>query len=154
MSVLRTQHNRLEFFVGLCVIAISGWFLYVAYHSSNQSFSETYKVYALFNRIDGVNIGSDIKISGVKVGYVKSYTIDPKTYQAKVELAIRKDLSIPSDSIISIVSESLLGGKYMTIQIGMSSKTLKEQDIVRNTQSSVNLESMISKYMFGGGEKK
>lgn len=151
---MRTQHNRLESFVGFFVLIVAIYFLYIGYSSNHKSIQETYRVYAIFDRIDGLNIGSDVKVSGIKVGYIKDFYVDSKTYQAKVEFVVRKNLRFPKDSSAAVESESLLGGKYLSIRVGSDSAFLQENEVILDTQSSLNIESLMGKYLFSGNEKK
>jgi phospholipid/cholesterol/gamma-HCH transport system substrate-binding protein len=140
-----------EIFVGTLVLGLALFFSYYVYRGSH--FKETYPLYALFQKIDGLNIGNDVKISGVKVGKVHSYTIDPQTYFAKVKMAIDKNVSVPTDTSADIISESLLGGKYISLNPGLETKKFAPEGVIETTQSSISFEGMVSKYLFGGGGK-
>ena len=151
---MRVQHNRLELFIGFVVLSVAFYFVYISYGSSHKSFQESYKLFAVFDRIDGLNVGSDVKISGVKVGYVTNYFVDPKTYQAKVEFHVQKTLGIPVDSTAIISSESLLGGKYLSLSIGADDKKFKQGDTIHDTQSSLYIENLLGKYLFSDDKNK
>jgi phospholipid/cholesterol/gamma-HCH transport system substrate-binding protein len=147
---MRTEHNRLEIFVGCLVLMVAFWFVYVSYGSSGQSFKDGYTLSAVFDRVDGLNIGSDVKVSGVKVGCVTGIDFDPKTYRAKVDFVIQKKIQVPLDSSASIASESLLGGKYLSLSAGYEKKMLKEFEVITETQSSLNIENLLGKFLFSG----
>jgi phospholipid/cholesterol/gamma-HCH transport system substrate-binding protein len=106
-----------------------------------------YSVFAEFEKAGGIKEGSVVEIAGVEVGKVKSIKL--KNYQAMVELAIDKDVKIQEDAIISVKTKGLIGEKYMQITPGGSEKIIKEGGKIRETESAVDLEELISKYVFG-----
>lgn len=144
------RSNSIEAILGAIVLATAGFFLYFAYNSSQRSQVNGYNLFAKFEKVDGIIAGSDVKLSGVKVGNVKSITIDPASYQAVVVFTIKESLHIPTDSAASIVSEGLMGGKYLSITPGMSQDMLKEEAEISLTQSSLNFEGLIGKYLLSG----
>ncbi|MBA4348566.1 MAG: outer membrane lipid asymmetry maintenance protein MlaD [Thermodesulfovibrio sp.] len=106
-----------------------------------------YSVYAEFEKAGGIKVGSVVEIAGVEVGKVKSVKL--KNYQAMVELAINKDVKIQEDAIISVKTKGLIGEKYMQITAGGSEKIIPDGGKIRETESAVDLEELISKYVFG-----
>jgi phospholipid/cholesterol/gamma-HCH transport system substrate-binding protein len=142
------RHNLLEALIGLVVLIFTGYFLIFAYKSGDLESSNGYNLFAKFDRIDGLIVGSNVNISGVKIGKVSSIEIEPRSYQAKVFINISHKITIPSDTSAEIVSESLLGGKYITLIPGISTKPLKPNSRIIKTQSSVNLESLLTKFVF------
>ena len=149
----KTSNNLIETLLGASVIAIAGCFAYFAYTTSHGAgSSKGYAVTAKFQRIDGLHIGSDVKVSGVKVGSVKSLEIDSKTYQAKAVLFIDAKIKLPTDSSAAIVSEGLLGGKYIALDPGADSEMLKDKGVITQTESSVNLETLLNKFLFSKSE--
>lgn len=116
--------------------------------SSSKTSSSNYLISAKFNNIDGVSSGSDVKISGVKVGLVKDIDIDNNSYQAILYLSINKDIKLPFDSSVKVASEGLLGSKYIAISPGSDEEYLIDGDEIEFTQSSVNLEELLGKFIF------
>lgn len=106
-----------------------------------------YSVYAEFEKAGGIKVGSVVEIAGVEVGKVKSVKL--RNYQALVELAINKDVKIQEDAIISVKTKGLIGEKYMQITAGGSEKIIPDGGKIRETESAVDLEELISKYVFG-----
>lgn len=147
------RHNVIEAVIGAIVLVIAGYFLVYAYTSSQGGQIKGYALEARFDRIDGLNVGCDVKVSGVKVGNVQSVTIDPETYLAKVVLSVRDDVKVPNDTVAEIVSESLLGGKYIALVPGGSDTYLTAGQSLSHTQSSISFESLIGKYLFSSGDK-
>lgn len=144
--------NVIEAITGAVVLAVAGGFFYYAYSLSGTKVVSGYDIYANFDRIDGLADGSDVKLSGVKVGDVKSITIDPKTYLAKVDMTIESSISLPDDTSAQVASESLMGGKYIALVPGGSDKDLKPGGKIIYTQSSISLEGLLGKYLFVNNE--
>lgn len=148
------KNNVLETVLGAVVLVIAGFFIYLAYTSGQTSIANGYHVIAQFDRIDGLSQGNDVRISGVKVGNVLKMDIDPESYQAKVTLNIRQDVKLSKDTSAEIVSESLLGGKYISLSPGADEEVLKNNDVIIHTQSSVNFEQLIGKFMFSKNDEE
>src|ERR1700728_4575968 len=104
------RRNFAEVLIGAVVLLVAAGFLAYAIAHSGRSAYSGYQLFAKFDHIDGLGVGADVRVAGVKVGSVDSTSIDPKTYQAVVGLTVRDDLKLPKDSSATITSESLLGG--------------------------------------------
>ncbi len=132
-----------ETIVGLVVIAVAAGFLAYAYGASGQGIGrDHYRLGAVFGRVDGVTVGSEVRIAGVKVGSVAANSLDPKTYEANVELAIDGAVTIPQDSVAKVVSDGILGGAHISIEPGAADEMLNEGDRITMTQGSVDLLSL------------
>lgn len=141
----------LETIVGAAVLLISIGFVILAYQGSDASTATSgYTLYAKFDKVDGLSIGSDVRVSGIKVGKVEGQELDSVTYLARVELLIDDDVKLPIDSSAEIVSDGLLGQKYISLVPGAEDAMFSEGNTIRYTQSAVNIESLIGKFMFGG----
>lgn len=146
--------NMIEAVMGAIVLIIATFFLIFAYTSSKGGVYTGYPLVANFDRIDGITIGNDVRISGVKVGSIISIDIDPKTFLAQVTLTVRKGLALPTDTAAEITSESLMGGKYIALIPGGEEKTLTPGEQITYTQSSVSFENLLGKYLFSGKDSK
>ena len=142
------KHNMIETLMGAVVISIAAFFLVFAYSSSKVSTQNGYILNIKFDRIDGINIGSDVKLSGMKVGTVTNQSIDPKTYLAHLEITVDKNISLPKDSSAEIISSGLLGDKYIALVPGSDDANLKHGDHIVHAQPSVSLEAMIGQLIF------
>ncbi len=147
------KHNLFEVVVGTFVLVCAIYFFFFSFNKSGISTSTTYQVSAKFDNIDGVSSGSDVKISGVKVGTVADAHIDPKSYQAIVTLDIDNTIALPTDSSAKILSSGLLGGKYIGIEIGADEEMLKDGGKIDFTQSGINFEELLGKFIFGSEKK-
>lgn len=145
---MNKSNNYFDFIVGTIVIILAILFLILSFKNTKSSSFAGYEILAKFENADGINIGSDIKISGVKIGVVSSYSLDNKTFQAILKLNIDDNVKIPSDSSAKIVSEGLLGGKYIAITPGGSDENINSGDELSFTQSSVNFEELLGKFIF------
>lgn len=148
------KHNVFETVLGFSVLIIAGFFLYMAYSVSSNNITDSYMLKAKFDKIDGISSGHDVKLAGVKVGMVKSVEVDPKSYQALVSLSVNKSINLPSDSSAEVLSDGLLGGKYINLSPGGSDEFLEDGDIIDLTQSSISLEQLIGKFLFSSTNDK
>ena len=144
--------NVAETLVGALVLATAiGFVVYTAQGTNVGVGSGQYGVMADFRKADGLVIGGDVRISGVKVGTVTSLALDPKTYNAKVAFSIRDDVEIPTDSSARIASEGLLGGAYVSIEPGADDAMLKDGETLVHTQGSIDILDLVGKAISGGG---
>lgn len=134
--------------MGAIVLAVAGIFLTIAYQASSTVSEKGIVLYAKFDRIDGLVLGNDVKMSGVKIGKVFKIAIDPDTFLAVVSFTVSPELHVPTDSSAEIVSESFMGGKYIALVPGGAEKTFANGDTVVHTQSALSFEALIGKYLF------
>jgi phospholipid/cholesterol/gamma-HCH transport system substrate-binding protein len=132
--------SAFETLVGVGVIGVAAGFLYYAYGVSGRGdTARTYPVNAVFGRIDGVTVGSEVRISGVKVGAVSGSALDPQTYEARVTLSVASSVQLPDDTAAKIVSDGVLGGAHVALEPGGSDIMLAPGDTISITQGSVDL---------------
>lgn len=146
--------NVLEVTMGAVILVVFAFCIIFAYSTSQWQPSQGYEVIARFDRIDGIMRGSDVRLSGVKVGTIKDLHLDPKTYLAVVHLTLEPHVSLPTDSAAEIVSDGLLGGKYLALVPGGEDANITPGGEIIHTQSAVSLESLIGKFIFNAQEKK
>jgi phospholipid/cholesterol/gamma-HCH transport system substrate-binding protein len=137
-----------EILTGAAVLLVAAGFLAYAVAHSGRSGSAGYPLAARFERIDGLVVGAEVRISGVKVGTVMSAEIDPKTFLATVTLTVRGDIKLPKDTSAEIISESLLGGKFLSLTPGGADAVLRAGETITITQSSISLEQLLGKFIF------
>src|SRR5262245_49107019 len=148
------QNSAVETLIGAIVIAVGVGFFAFAYSSTGSAPIAGYDVIAKFNRADGVNVGTDVRLSGIKVGTVSNMALDPMTYNAVLTLALERNVKLPDDSSIRITSDGLLGNQYLSIEPGGSQMPIAAGGEIENTQGSVDLIGLLSKAMFGASESK
>lgn len=143
-----------ETIVGVGVIGVAAGFLYYAYEASGRGqTARTYPVNAVFGRIDGVTVGSEVRIAGVKVGAVSASALDPQTYEARVTFNVSSSVELPDDTIAKIVSDGLLGGAHIALEPGGSDIMLAAGDTISITQGSVDLLGLAMQAFSGGSAK-
>ncbi len=146
--------NLLEVVMGAFVLVVFTFVVIFAYSTSQWQPSESYEVIAKFDRIDGLMRGSDVRLSGVKIGTIKDIHLDPITYLAVVHVTIAPEVKLPKDSAAEVVSDGLLGGKYLALVPGGEDENISPGGEIMNTQAAVSLESLIGKFIFNAEEKK
>ncbi len=145
--------NTSEVLAGAVVLAAAiGFVIYAGAASGLAGTSGTYPLKASFRAVDGITVGSDVRLAGVKVGTITSLALNPQTFMADATVAIREDIRLPDDSAILISSEGLLGGNYVELQPGGSADDLAPGGEIEDTQGSVSLVSLLMKFVGGGGK--
>ena len=146
--------NIVETIVGALVLVVACAFVVYAFSKSDRAGPDGYELVARFGRIDGLKRGADVTLSGVKVGSVSGFSLDPKTYQAVVRLTVSSNVAVPADTYAKIVSESLLGGMVIVLEPGGDKTMLKSGGEIEHTQDSIPLTELIAKFMFGSTGSK
>jgi phospholipid/cholesterol/gamma-HCH transport system substrate-binding protein len=142
------KRNAIETMMGAVVLLVAATFLAFAYSSSNVSRVEGYELLAHFNRVDGIAPGTEVRMSGIKIGSVLSTHLDPKTYLAEVRMSILNDVKLPTDSSARILSDGLLGNPYMALEPGANDETIPPGGEIHKTQDPLNLVDLIGRFIF------
>jgi len=142
------RRSVIETVLGAMVLLVAAVFLIFAYTSSDIKPVQGYMVTARFNSIDGLTVGSDVRIGGVKVGSVVGQDLDQETYQAVVNFTVRPDVRLPDDTQVSITSSGLLGGKYLKLDPGSDENLIGQGDELGNTRDVISLEELLGKVIF------
>lgn len=142
------KRSVIETVLGAVVLLVAAVFFYSAYSSSDIRPTVGYKIQAKFNAIDGLTVGSDARVGGVKVGTVTDLSIDQSTYQAVTTLMIESRIKLPDDTQAVISSDGLLGGKYVRLEPGKSEKRIPDGGELTNTKDVVSLEELLGKVIF------
>lgn len=148
------KQNTLELLVGASVLVIAAFFFLYMYQHNNSDDVNFISYSADFDRVDGLVEGADVRMSGVTVGAIKKLAIQPDTYMANVTFSVDPKIKLPKDSSAEVVSDGLLGGKYLALVPGGEEKFIDPGGTVMHTQSSVNLESMIGQLIFSNKADK
>jgi len=146
--------NLVETLIGAVVIGVAAVFLVFAYSTVGPKTGGGYALTAKFDRVDGLPVGADVRISGIKVGSVTGQDLDPVTYRALVRISMSSTIELPDDSSAKVASEGLLGGAYIAIEPGGSDKLLTPGGEIKYTQSSVDLMGLISRAVFGSTDSQ
>lgn len=144
------SENTTEVFVGGAVLAVAvGFLVYAGQATGLSSAQGEYELAASFRSADGVDVGTDVRMAGVKVGRVTGIELDPTTYRASTVFTVQEGIEVPDDSAVSISSEGLLGGNYVEVLPGGSPLYFEAGDEIEFTQGSVSLVSLLMKFVAG-----
>lgn len=143
--------KSIETLVGIFVLLGIAGLVFLALKAANLgSFGggDTYSLVAYFDNIGGLKPRAPVRSAGVTIGRVASITLDPKKYQGAVRLEIERGVQFPADSSARILTSGLLGDQYVGLEPGADEKSFAPGDTIRQTQSAVVLESLISQFLF------
>ncbi|HQU66639.1 MAG TPA: outer membrane lipid asymmetry maintenance protein MlaD [Albidovulum sp.] len=144
-----------EILTGAGVLAVAAGFLFYATGSTGLTGAgDSYPLTASFRSVEGITVGTDVRMSGVKVGSVTGLALNPKTFFADATISVRKDIAVPDDSTIIVASEGLLGGAFVEIQPGGSPANLEPGAEIEDTQGAVSVISLLMKFVGGGQSDK
>ncbi len=143
------SRSLVETLLGAVVLAVAIGFIVFAYTRSGVATVSGYEVSAAFTRVDGITNGSDVRIGGIKVGSVIGRELEPESYRAVLRMSIDETVALPTDSAAAVVSEGLIGGKFIDLQPGADEELIADGGRIHYTQSSLLLEELIGKFAFG-----
>lgn len=144
-----------ETVLGAVVLGIAGLFLGFAYSTSTVQRVQGYTVSANFPLVDGVKAGTDVRLNGVKVGSIEGLKLNtdpgPNQFLVTVNMSIRPDIVLPDDTMAMVASESLLGGKYLSLEPGIEEEMIKTDGTGRitRTQAPMRLDDLIGQVIYG-----
>jgi phospholipid/cholesterol/gamma-HCH transport system substrate-binding protein len=144
--------NILEAVIGAVVLIIAGFFMFFAYTTSGEKINNGYVLLAYFDNVGGLTVGADVKVNGIKVGIVRSLSID-ENYQARAELLIKNSISIPVDTTASVTTDGIMGNKFIALYPGFDKAMLKGGEEIESTRSAINLENLVDKFLIGTASK-
>jgi phospholipid/cholesterol/gamma-HCH transport system substrate-binding protein len=148
------KRNIVESVLGAIVLVVALGFFVWAYARADVGDPGGYTLVAKFDRIDGIDPGGPVRISGIRVGQIISMELDPATFRAEVRFSVANDIELPADSSAQILSSSLLGGKYLAIVPGGDDLLLADGDEIQFTQSSISFEDLIGQFIFSQGAEE
>jgi phospholipid/cholesterol/gamma-HCH transport system substrate-binding protein len=144
-----------ETILGAVVLAVAGLFLVFAYNSSDLKVVKGYEVSANFPMVDGLKEGIDVKLNGVKIGSVTGMNLittpGPNQYLVHVAMMVDPSIKLPEDTMAMVSTESLLGGKYMSLEPGVEDDMIKTDGTGRitRTQAPLRLDDLIGQVIYG-----
>ncbi len=144
----------LETVVGLFVLLGFSAFVYLALQLGEVPFlvaDKTYDLKAEFNNVSGVKKGASIQVAGVIVGNVIAVNLGKDGF-AVLTLRLNKDVQVPLDSIASVKSQGIIGDKYIQLTLGGDEEVFKAGEVIVDTESTLDIESLISKFAFGSAK--
>ena len=149
------NRSIIETLLGAAVLLAAGYFLFFAYqHSDVGRSGKGYPLYATFERVNGLTLGSDVRISGIKVGTVTNMTLDTKTFLATLTLNLTKNVALSEDTVAEITSDGLFGNSYLALNPGGSDVILQAGDSLTYTQAPATFSELITKFMLSSNDDK
>jgi phospholipid/cholesterol/gamma-HCH transport system substrate-binding protein len=150
-----SQSTARETLTGAVVVAVAALALIWFSLHGGAAGSSGYEVNARLAKVDGLGIGTEVRLAGIKVGSVAALDLDPATYLVTVHMRIRDDIKLPTDSSLMINSASILGTPYLSITPGGDDKMIAAGGAIENTQSvnATDIMSLVSRFATGTGGK-
>lgn len=147
-------HSTTEILVGGGVLAAAvAFFFYAAAETSPADGPGAYPLTASFRSVEGISVGTDVRMAGVRIGTVTGIELDPVTYRAVTSFTVPGSLEIPDDSAVAINSEGLLGGSFVEIIPGGSPFPLEPGGEITDTQGAVSLITLLSRFVAGSSDE-
>ena len=145
-----SDSHTTEVITGSVVLAAAvGFFLYAGQIVGLSGGGDSHSYSASFRTADGISVGTDVRLGGVKVGTVTGIDLNPETYRAETAFTVKSDVALPDDTAIIISSEGLLGGSYVELLPGGSPFNLEPGAEIEDTQGSVSLVQLLMKFVAG-----
>lgn len=148
--------NAVETVMGAAVLLVAGVFVYFAYNTAEVKAITGYEINANFYKVGGLTKGSDVRISGIKVGTVVGTKLDPVTFDAVVTLSVSPEIKLPVDTKAAIASSGMMGDKYVSLNVGNAKDIIAPGGSVASTTDFRSLEDQVGEIIFlaTGGEEK
>ncbi|MDP6573767.1 MAG: MlaD family protein [Rhodospirillales bacterium] len=140
--------NIIETVMGAVVLAVAAVFVFFAYNMAEAETVKGYEVKAAFYKVGGLKKGSDVRVSGIKVGTVIDLGIDAETYDAVVSMSVADGIKLPVDTVAGIASEGVLGGKYVRLEPGTEKTYLEPGEAIAKTKDFRSLEDQVGEIIF------
>jgi phospholipid/cholesterol/gamma-HCH transport system substrate-binding protein len=143
------NRGKLELTVGLFVVLGLACLTYLAVHLGKMEvFGQGYQVSAMFDNISGLKTGAAVEVAGVTVGKVEKITMTPD-HRALITLRLNPEVLLKEDAIASIRTKGIIGDKFVKLSPGFGDKTIPPGGKIRETESAVEWEELIAKYLHG-----
>ena len=149
------QRNIIETVMGGVVLIVAVFFVGFAFTSAGVSPVTGYEVSARFENASGLSPGTDVRMSGVKIGTVTRQSLDPETFSAVVTMTIQGDLELPLDTSARIIPDGLLGGNFVELEPGGEIDNIEPGGSIEYTQGAINIIDLATRLFFSttdGGE--
>ena len=142
------SENVTEVIAGGAVLAAAvGFLLFAAQGTGLAASRGTYDLTASFHSAEGITVGTDVRLAGVKVGTISRLELNPQTFYADATLTLQDKVMLPDDSAALVSSEGLLGGNYIELRPGGSTENLPAGAEIEDTQGSVSLIGLLMKFV-------
>lgn len=142
------KRNPIETVLGALVLVLSVMFVAFAYSTANVRSIRGYEISADFLKVGGLERGSDVRMSGIPIGTVTREELDPKSFLARVTMTVTSDVKLPTDTEASIVSDGLLGSKYVNLIPGRGNDNIAPGGKIAKTRDFQSLEDLVGQIIF------
>ena len=139
---------------GAVVAAAAGFLIYASQFGGPSTDGGAYDLTASFRSAEGVTVGTDVRLAGVKVGTVTAMDLNPQTFRAEATFAIDPQVVLPDDTSVVVASEGLLGGTFIEVLPGGSAFNYEPGDEILDTESAVSLISLLLSFVGSGGAQE
>jgi len=146
------QRNLIETVMGGVVLLVAAGFVFLAFQSGTVSRDGGYQVTAEFDNASGLGPGSEVRMSGVKIGIVTEQSLDPKTYFAVVTMSIDQSVKLPSDTSARVLGDGLLGGNFVSLEPGGEETMIPPGGQITFTQGSINVVDLLGRFIFSAAD--
>lgn len=146
------HRNIIETVMGGVVLLVAIGFVYLAFQSSSVGNGSGYLVTAEFDNASGLTTGSEVRMSGVKIGSVVSQQLDPDTFFAIVTISIADTIKLPRDTSARILADGLLGSNYVALEPGGDEEVIAPDGKINFTQGTINVVDLLGRFIFSAAE--
>ncbi len=143
------NNNTVETLIGAAVVALALVFAAFAYYRTGSGGLSGYEINAKLSKVDGLAIGTDVRLAGIKIGTVSDLTLDPKTYLVTVHMDIQSDIKLPEDSSVLVTQAGFLGGQYLSVTPGGDDKMMAAGSYFENAQGSIDVMNLVGRFATG-----
>ena len=143
------RNNIAESLIGAAVVAIALVLAALAYYRTGAGGTSGYEVNARLAKADGLAVGTDVRLAGIKIGTVSDLTLDPKTYLVTVHMNVRDDIKLPVDSSVLVTQAGFLGSQYLSITPGGDDKMMTAGAYFDNAQGSIDVMNLVGRFATG-----
>lgn len=144
-----------EVVTGATVLAVAvGFFLYAGQFTGGAGGGDAAHYWASFRSAEGISVGTDVRLAGVKIGTVTEMDLNPQTFRADTYFTVARGVELPEDTAVVVASEGLLGGAFVEILPGGSPFNLEPGSEIEDTQGSISIVNLLMKFVTGNGESQ
>ncbi len=148
------RRDVMEILAGIVVLVLAAGAVALAFSSSGVESVAGYEIEAEFDNVSGVTLGTEVRLSGVKVGTVVGKSLAKQGDLAWLTLSIGADYRIPADSRVRILPEGLLGNSYVQLEPGGALEDMEPGAFVPydRTQGAINVVDLLSRFVVQSAE--
>ncbi|MDP9139143.1 MAG: outer membrane lipid asymmetry maintenance protein MlaD [Pseudomonadota bacterium] len=131
------------------MIAIAAVFFYYVYRTSGEGgVASGYRVVAEFDNVGAIDVGTDVRLAGIKIGTVEAQELNPQSFQARVTMSIDPAIRLADDSSAKVTNEGLLGGAFIALEPGGAETKIENGGEIANTQGAIDIWKLVTEAMF------